>query len=296
MRPARLPRKLLNLAIEVFKPVGEIALAVDDFLASPFHLFRQTARLRLVRGKPVDLFLNPGLLFDKLFGFIRGPLDAFIQSGLLTARQFPGGVIQLLQSPGALGVRFTLTAALGAVERLFHLVNRLLQLVAGFAQLRIAAFARKLLQLPPQLFRLLHQLLLALTSGARRIRRGSSSLGHPLAAFIELLLSLRQLFQSLKRFVDLLIAFLPLSALDCFVLVFEFVHFKLEQIGQVLGIRPGGLRAAAGALRKRDLYFAEKAFRPHELLQRFLLLRQGLIRFLRSKIRCGFPHFNDGVL
>ena len=55
-------------------------------------------------------------------------------------------------------------------------------------------------------------------------------------AFIELLLSLRQFLQALERFINLLIALLLLSALHCFVLVFELVQLELEQIGQILGI------------------------------------------------------------
>jgi len=146
-----------------------------------------------------------------------------------------------------------------------------------------------------QLFRLLHQLLLPLiTTPAARRGRSLPLLRKHAVPCVQLLLPLRQFFQPLQRFIDLLVPGLLFAALYGFVLIFEFVQFQLKQIRQVFGIR---LRPASGSALhpERHLDFPEKTFGAQELLQRFLFRWQRTVRFPGSQVNGRLPHLANGV-
>ena len=96
-------------------------------------------------------------------------------------------LLELLQRPDAFAAGLPV-AALLILQRLLHLLNRLLKLVAGLIEFGGTAFPRQALQLSLQLFRFIQQLLL----GLRRIcrRRGLAGLAPLLLAALTLLLAL----------------------------------------------------------------------------------------------------------
>src|SRR5207247_10491827 len=111
--------KILALATQVPQAVGLNSRSLRQVF-SPFLNLRRSRMLFLL-GEPVQGFLDLLLLFEKLLRLLRGPLQALVQTRVLTSPKGTPGIFQLLQCPDSLGGGFLAAPLLAYVQRVLHL-------------------------------------------------------------------------------------------------------------------------------------------------------------------------------
>ena len=173
--------------------------------------------------------------------------------------------------------RFGKALIVGVRSRLAHRVSRFLETPRRLHHLGRVLLPRQPLEPSGRLFGLLGQS--ALGRAATGLRRLPAA-GPATLPFRLLLLSTRQLLETLHQLVNLVVGGLLLSALHRLVLVLQLVELELEQVRQVLGGVLAATTTTTAAAALLHPHLVVSLFGPLQVLQGTLLGRQRRILVL----------------